>query len=233
MSEEEKKLQALRSERIARTKKWLRILPRRSNIHRYPVLKWFSSAARKRSFLWSFRVQEVVPALYAGLILAFLPLYGIQVLLAFLLALLFRANLPVLVGLQFITNPLTVIPIYFTAFQIGRLSLNLIGMESPNLSMGEARALFLGMQEGHWGANFRYFATVIAITSFGSTMMGIFVASISSVVYRSMAKNITISYQRLRLLRHHRESEADEDLNSPPTTEPAEPQSTQIHDEKP
>lgn len=214
MSDEEKKLQALRSERIARTKKWLRILPRRTNIHRYPVLKWFSSAARKRSFLWSFRVQEVVPALYAGLILAFLPLYGIQLLLAFFLALMFRANLPVMVGLQFITNPLTVIPIYFTAFQIGRLSLNLVGMETPNLSMIEARALFLGMQEGHWGANFRYFSTVIGITSFGSTMMGIFVASISSVVYRTMAKNITASYQRLKELKHRRETQATEDSNT-------------------
>lgn len=226
MSNEEKILQALRSERIARTKKWLRILPRRTNIHRYPVLKWFSNTARQRSFLWSFRVQEVVPALYAGLILAFLPLYGIQILLAFLLALLFRANLPVMVGLQFITNPLTVIPIYFTAFQIGRLSLNLIGMESPNLSMGEARALFLGMQDGHWGANFRYFAIVMGITSFGSTMMGIFVASISSVVYRSMANNITASYQRLIELKHSRENA---DKQDPKSTQPEEPVSPENH----
>ncbi|MCC5833213.1 MAG: DUF2062 domain-containing protein [Opitutales bacterium] len=35
------------------------------------------------------------------------------------------------VALQFITNPLTVIPIYFTAFQIGRLFLRLFGVDGP------------------------------------------------------------------------------------------------------
>lgn len=205
MTEEVQKLESLRRERIARTKKFLRKLPRRTNIHRYPILKWFSSAARKRSWMWSFRVEFVVPAIYCGVILALLPLYGVQLILAFILALVFRANLPVIVAAQFITNPLTVIPIYFTAYQIGKISLNLIGIQTPVLSLGEARALFLGMHDAQWSASFQYVATVFGVTTLGSTMMGLFVAAILSLIYRAMAHEIKISYQRLVELRIRRD----------------------------
>ena len=56
----------LRFKRIRRLKKWMRPLPRRSNIHRYPVLKWFSKFAYDRSYLWSFRSRTIVPALFLG-----------------------------------------------------------------------------------------------------------------------------------------------------------------------
>ena len=93
-----------RRRRIRRLKKWMRPLPRRSNVHRYPVLKWFSGMARRRSFLWSFRSREMVTALFLGLIVAFMPLVGIQMLIVFFLALWFRANLPVIVALQWVSN---------------------------------------------------------------------------------------------------------------------------------
>ncbi|MCC5833206.1 MAG: DUF2062 domain-containing protein [Opitutales bacterium] len=205
---EEENLQTLRRERIARTKRFLRKLPRRTNIHRYPVLKWFAASARKRSYLWSFRVQAVTPALYAGFILAFLPLYGIQLILSFVLSLIFRANLAVVVALQFITNPLTVIPIYFTAFQIGRLFLRLFGLEGPHLNMTQARALFSGIHQGDWGSNLQFFFSVIGLTSLGALMMGIFCAAIANVVYKATAREVTLSYQRLKELQARREAVA-------------------------
>lgn len=206
IEQEEESLQSLRRERIARTKRFLRKLPRRTNIHKYPVLKWFAASARKRSYLWSFRVQAVTPALYAGFILAFLPLYGVQLLLSFILSLVFRANLPVVVGLQFITNPLTVIPIYYTAFQIGRIFLGLFGIEGPHLNMTQARALFSGIHQGDWGSNLQFFFSVIGLTSLGALMMGIFCAAIANVVYRGMAREVSLSYQRLKELQARREA---------------------------
>jgi uncharacterized protein len=100
-------VQPERHRRIRRIKFLLRHLPRRATLHRYPVLKWFAETARRRPYLWSFRTSEMTPAFYAGSILALEPVYGFQLILAFVLALVFRANLPVLVGLQFITNPAT------------------------------------------------------------------------------------------------------------------------------
>lgn len=93
--------------------RWLlRKLPRRANLHRYPGIRRFAAAARKRPFLWSFKRAQILPAVYVGTVLSLMPTYGIQFLIAFAAALLFRANLTVMAGLQLINNPLTAAPIY-------------------------------------------------------------------------------------------------------------------------
>jgi len=69
--------------RIRRLKKWMRPLPRRSNIHKYPILKWFSETAYKRSYLWSFRGKNIIPALFWGVWIAMLPIVGLQMLVIF------------------------------------------------------------------------------------------------------------------------------------------------------
>ena len=118
-----------RFERIRRLKKWMRPLPRRSNVHRYPILKWFSNTAYERSYLWSFRGKTVIPALFWGLWIAMLPIVGLQMLVVFFLAILLRTNLPVIVALQWISNPLTMGPIYFADYQIGMTFLDLVGVD--------------------------------------------------------------------------------------------------------
>lgn len=106
--------------RIRRAKQFLRPLPRRATLHRYPFIKWFADTARKKPHLWSFRIAQASPAIYIGCILAFLPAYGIQLPLAFVAALIFRANLLITVALQFITNPLTIIPVYWFTHLVGQ-----------------------------------------------------------------------------------------------------------------
>ena len=85
MTAEESEFNQTKWRRIRRVKKWLRPLPRRSNIHRYPILKFFTEAARKRVYIWCC-VENAVPAIYAG-ILTLMPLYGIQIPTAIILAL--------------------------------------------------------------------------------------------------------------------------------------------------
>ncbi|WP_221029551.1 DUF2062 domain-containing protein [Actomonas aquatica] len=105
--------------RIRRVKALLRYTPRRARFHRYPVIGRFADVARKRAYLWSFRKEHVRPALYAGAIAALLPIMGVQVPVAFALALLLRSNVMILVGLQFITNPFTAAPLYYGTYQLG------------------------------------------------------------------------------------------------------------------
>ena len=59
------------------------------------------------------------PALYAGSIIALLPIMGVQVPVAFGLALLLRSNVMLLVGLQFLSNPFTAAPLYYGTYQLG------------------------------------------------------------------------------------------------------------------
>jgi len=197
MTREEESLKQLRRERIARTKRILRWMPRRTNIHRYPGLRRFAKTARRNLDLWSFRVAHVIPALYAGCILAFWPLYGIQIPLSVLFALFLRANLPILFSLQFITNPVTIIPVYYVTYQIGRLFLSLLSVDTPQLNAGEIRILVQSVGSGDWILNLKYFFTVWIVTALGGTIIGSFAATIGSTVYRFMASEIAKSYRRL------------------------------------
>jgi len=123
----------------------LRPLPRRANVARYPVIKWFAEHASKRPFLWSFKREHVLPALYGGAILAFLPLFGVQFLAAFGAALLLRCNLTITVGLQFITNPFTLLPIYGFTGYIGTSVMRMLGLGGElGFLLGGANALVVG-----------------------------------------------------------------------------------------
>ena len=204
MTQDEHLMNKQRHERIARVKRILRIMPRRATVHKFPVLKWFAAAARKRSYLWSFRVKMVVPAFYAGCILSLLPLYGIQLPLAVALSFLLRANLPLLTTLQFITNPLTALPVYFTAYQIGRVILHPFGVGSPSLNMSEMNILIESLKAGNWGFNLNYLATVWSITALGGCILGTFLGALASGMYRLAAYEVDNFNKRLKELQQKR-----------------------------
>lgn len=108
-----------RHARRRRTKRFLRFLPRRAVMHKYPVIGRFADFARKRAYLWSFRSEHVRPAFYAGSVLSLLPVMGVQLPAALVLSLLLRGNFMVMGGLQFLTNPFTAVPIYYATHQLG------------------------------------------------------------------------------------------------------------------
>ncbi|MFT7289375.1 MAG: hypothetical protein ACI87W_003505 [Halieaceae bacterium] len=72
------------------------------------------------SNLWHLNRYSASMAFFVGLFLAFIPVPG-QMLLAALGAVLLRCNLPLAVGLVWITNPVTVPAIFFLAYQVGAL----------------------------------------------------------------------------------------------------------------
>lgn len=131
--------------RRRRVRRVLRALPRRANVSRYPVIRRFAEAARSRPFLWSFKYAQVRPALYVGSVLAFLPTFGFQVLIAFAAALVVRANLTVMVALQMITNPLTLAPLYWATYTVGNTLVSVFGARSPEAGVAaSANALVIG-----------------------------------------------------------------------------------------
>ena len=58
-----------------------------------------------------------------------LPIVGLQMLVVFFLAIIVRANLPIIIALQWISNPFSMGPIYFADYQIGRIFLHLVGIK--------------------------------------------------------------------------------------------------------
>lgn len=121
---------AERQERFARfrrLKQLLRFVPRRAVMHKYPIVGRFAEMARKRAYLWSFKTPEMRPAFYAGSILALMPVLGVQIPLALILALFFRANFMVMAALQFLTTPFTAAPVYYATYQLGRSVIEVSG----------------------------------------------------------------------------------------------------------
>lgn len=68
--------------------------------------------------LWQFNRHSLNKAVYIGVLSAFFPLPG-QMLLALIGALIFRANVPMALGLTWITNPLTTLPVFYAAYYVG------------------------------------------------------------------------------------------------------------------
>lgn len=194
MTAEESELNQTKWRRIRRVKRWLRPLPRRATIHRYPILKFFAESARKRLFIWSFRVENAVPAIYAGCILTLMPLYGIQIPLAILLAVLLRANLPILAGLQVVSNPITAVPIWVADFTVGRTVLGVVGLETEPLTRSEILQLLYDFVHIHWEANLERMLSVYGLTSLGAIVMGIFFGFVASTSYRIIANRTAASY---------------------------------------
>jgi len=75
--------------------------------------------------LWGIRRRTVVPAFAIGLFFSFLPLPG-HGLMAILVALTFRVNIPIAALSTLVSNPLTMGPMYFLAYRLG---FHLLGLE--------------------------------------------------------------------------------------------------------
>lgn len=91
--------------------------------------------------LWQFNRHSLNKAVYIGVLSAFFPLPG-QMLLALIGALVFRANVPMALGLTWITNPLTTLPVFYAGYYVGAkiidvpmISLRLIGRMITDFSL--------------------------------------------------------------------------------------------------
>ena len=73
--------------------------------------------------IWHLNRQSVAVATFIGLFCAFIPLPG-QMIIAAALAANLRANLPISVCLVWVSNPITMAPIFYFCYKIGALVLD-------------------------------------------------------------------------------------------------------------
>lgn len=128
----------------ARARRILRRLPRKSNVHRYPILKYFGTWLKRFPFLWSYKGPFTTRAIYLGSVITFLPIMGGQIFFGAALAVVLRANLPITTGLQFISNPLTGPAMYLASYQVGKAITNLIGLNAGGWATAAATYLAIG-----------------------------------------------------------------------------------------
>jgi len=100
-------------------KKLKKILPTHEKIKEQKFLKIFGSFIHKKE-IWSLSRKKVVAGVLIGIFVACLPM-PLQMILASSLAIFFNANLPISFALIFISNPITMPPLFYLEYQIGNL----------------------------------------------------------------------------------------------------------------
>lgn len=103
----------------------LRRLPRRKHMRRHFLHGLFGKVILADD-LWHFNRRSVSGGLAVGLFVAFTPTMPFHMLLACLGAVYFRVHLPIALAACWVTNPLTVVPIYMQAWRLGRHVLNFL-----------------------------------------------------------------------------------------------------------
>jgi len=95
-------------------------LPDHETIRRNPWLRPFESTLLHPR-LWHLNRHSVAGGVAAGLFCGLIP-GPLQMLAAAICAVVFRVNLPLALLVTVYTNPLTIVPLYLLAYQLGRLA---------------------------------------------------------------------------------------------------------------
>lgn len=99
-------------------KKWLkRVLPTPQSIHENRYLGVFGKLLHDPN-LWHLNRRSVAGSVAVGLFVMYLPPVG-HVVIASALAIYLRVNLPIAASLVWISNPLTIPPMFYFAYLIG------------------------------------------------------------------------------------------------------------------
>ncbi|WP_440055904.1 DUF2062 domain-containing protein [Pseudoalteromonas sp. T1lg65] len=98
-----------------------RFLPDHNKIKQQKSLKIFGSLLHDAN-LWHLNRRSARGAFSVGLFFAFIPV-PFQMVLAAALAIPFRVNLPLSIALVWITNPLTMPPIFYCSYMVGVFAL--------------------------------------------------------------------------------------------------------------
>lgn len=72
---------------------------------------------------WHFNPESTSRAVAVGLFIAFIPL-PMQMILAAVFAIIFRANLPLAIAMTWVTNPFTFVPINYFIYWVGKTILH-------------------------------------------------------------------------------------------------------------
>ncbi|WP_296252872.1 DUF2062 domain-containing protein [Pseudomonas sp. UBA4194] len=94
-----------------------RYMPDPSTIREHKSLRFLGRLLHDPN-LWHLNRHSVARAMAVGLFAAFMPI-PLQMLLAAALAVLVRANMPIAVSLVWLTNPITMPPVFYCTYKVG------------------------------------------------------------------------------------------------------------------
>lgn len=145
-----------------------RFMPKPEQIRAHKSLG-FMAAHMGDPSLWMLTRNSVSGAFSIGLFVAFIPM-PFQMLVAAALAVLLRVNLPISVGLVWVSNPLTMPPLFYGCYRVGAWLMNI--PVSPHSSEGTLDWVLM------------HFNQIWPPLLLGCILMGTFLAITSNVAVR-------------------------------------------------
>tara|TARA_R110002072_G_scaffold155883_3_gene306318 strand:+ start:8855 stop:9484 length:630 start_codon:yes stop_codon:yes gene_type:complete len=100
-----------------------RYLPKKEHIHKHGGLHLLSDYLHDPN-IWHLHRRSSAAGAAIGMFCAFIP-FPVQTIISAALAILFRVNLPLAIVFSFFSNPVTIPPLFFFAYQIGAMLLGL------------------------------------------------------------------------------------------------------------
>jgi uncharacterized protein len=100
-----------------------RIIPAPSTLRERWFLRHFGDRLNDPR-LWTLQRRGVTPAFGVGLAICFVPV-PVHTLLAGAIGVLWRLNIPVILGTTFLLNPFTAVPVYYAAYRVGAALMHL------------------------------------------------------------------------------------------------------------
>ena len=97
-----------------------RLFPKLDAVKEEKILKIFGPAVLQPN-LWHINKKSVSRGFAIGAFCAFIPIPGVQMILAAFLSITFAGNLPLSVVLTWISNPFTYAPIIYIAIKVGEI----------------------------------------------------------------------------------------------------------------
>ncbi|CAA6800586.1 MAG: ATP-binding protein [uncultured Thiotrichaceae bacterium] len=94
-----------------------KLAPNSDKIKKSKSLAWLGTALH-HPWLWHFNRHSVAGAFAVGMFCMWIP-FPPQTLIAASVAVLIRVNLPISVALVYVTNPITIPPLFYLAYQFG------------------------------------------------------------------------------------------------------------------
>jgi len=161
-------------------------MPDEATLREHKHLSWLGDHLHDPN-LWHLNRKSVPRAFLVGIFCAFLPI-PMQMLVAAVLALICRSNLPISVGLVWLTNPLTMPPIFYFTYLVGT---SLLGTPPQEFRF-----------ELEWEALTHDMAAIWWPLLFGSLVSGVFFGLLSFLGMRSFwAWHVNKSWQKRKARR--------------------------------
>lgn len=157
-------------ERILILQRWLRNhLPDKKTTDHYPSLGRLRTYLRHPN-LWYINRFSISRGVAIGLFVAFIPL-PMQMLIAGILAILFRANVPIAIVITWLNNPFTFVPINYFIYRVGAFVLGK-NVEKLNTHI-DFWKINLESSFTAWISQFsKVYFVGLSITAIGAAVMG-------------------------------------------------------------